>query len=54
MTSYYSIIDVEGEEIVYKIETTNSIYVGFLLYIKITRINYYIVENTFRWQVITT
>ena len=53
MTSNYSTIDVEGEEIVYKNETPNSIYLGFLLHY-ITLTNYYIVQDTFRWQVITT
>ena len=53
MTSNYSTIDVEWEEIVYKNEMPNSIYVVFLLYC-ITLTNYYIVQDTFRWQVITT
>ena len=52
MTSNYSTIDVEGEEIVYKNEMPNSIYLGFLLHY-ITLTNYYIVEDTFRWPVIT-
>ena len=42
MTSNYSTIDVEGEEIECKNETPNFIYVGFLLHY-ITLTNYYIV-----------
>ena len=45
MTSNYSTIEVEPEEIEYKNETYLSLYLGFLLhFIKLT--NYYI--DTFR------
>ena len=44
MTSNYSTIDVEGEEIVYTNETPNSIYLGLLLHY-ITLTNYYIVQD---------
>ena len=47
MTSNYSTINVEGEEIVYKNETPNSIYLGLLLHY-ITLDNYYIVQDTLR------
>ena len=53
MTSNYSTIDVEWEEIVYKNETPNSIYIGFLPHY-ITLTNCQIVQDTFRWQVIAT
>ena len=42
MTSSYSTIEVEAEEIEYKNETSHSIYLGFLLHY-ITLTNYYIV-----------
>ena len=52
MISNYSIIEVEAEEIEYKNETSHSRYLRvLLLYITFTK--YYIVQDIFRWQVIT-
>ena len=53
MTNNYSTIDVEGEEIKHINETPNFINIGFLLHY-ITLTDYYIVQDTLRWQVITT
>ena len=47
MTSNYSTIEVQAEEIEYKSETSYSIYLGFLVHY-ITFTNYYIVQDTFR------
>ena len=52
MTSSYSTMKLEAEEIEYKNETSHSIYLRFLLlYISLT--NYYFVQDTFKWQVFT-
>ena len=40
-------MEVDGEEIEYKNETSHSIYLGFLLHY-ITLTNYYIVQDTFK------
>ena len=47
ITSNYSAIEVESEEIEYKNETSHSILLGFLLHY-VPLINYYIVKDTFR------
>ena len=53
MTSKYNRTEEEAEEIDYKNERSHSIYLQFLLhYISLT--NYYTVQDTFRWQVITS
>ena len=52
MTIKYNRTEEEAEEIDYKNERSHSIYLRFLLhYISLT--NYYTVQDTFRWQVIT-
>ena len=52
MTSSYSTIEVDSEEIEYKNEMSHCIYILFILYY-ITLTNYYTVQDTFEWQVIT-
>ena len=52
MTSNYNIIEEEAEELEHKNETSYSIYLGFILHY-ITFTNYYIVQDTFRREVIT-
>ena len=48
MTSNYTTIEVEGEEIKYKNEMSNSIYFAFILHY-ITLTNYYIAQDKLRW-----
>ena len=52
MTSNYTTMEVEGEEIKYKYERSYSIYFAFILhYITLTK--YYNVQDTIRWTVTT-
>ena len=47
MTSNYSTMEVDGKEIEYKNEMSQSIYVGFLRHYS-TLTNYYNAQETFR------